>query len=487
MRDIDDDGVRINISWKIGSTKTRRLCQLGDTGEEPSISVHNNSLSNCYRALVERLVYHEGKRPIKPLKQFDLRASKDIRKYETIVPKITSDEFIDKYVGHKRKMYTKAKNSLNLYPFCYTDSKIKFFTKPEKFNYKAKPNQVPRGIQPRNPRYNLTLGRYISAMEKVIFREIDSLFGHCVVMKGKNAEERGKALRQHWEQFSDPVAVMVDAKRFDQHIRKRALKYEHRVYMRHAAKKDRRRLKQILDMQLVTQGVCYTEEGNIKYKLPGVRCSGDINTSMGNVIIMTHLMYDYLTSLNINFRLVNDGDDSVIILDQSDLHHLDDMYNWFVQYGFKMEIEKTVYEFEHIKFCQCNPVWDGSGWLMVRDPRVVVSRDCYTIKSVRTKGQFDYYRGAIGNCGIAAYGGMPVIGEFYNWMSRGAKNVRSEDTSLGMYWMSLGMDRKLTTISQETRYSFFKAFDITPDVQLSFEKDLASKTMLYRPSRVHQY
>jgi hypothetical protein len=124
---------------------------------------------------------------------------------------------------------------------------------------------------------------------------------------------------------------------------------------------------------------------------------------------------------------------------------------------------------------------------MCRHPDVVQNRDTYTIKSVQTKGQWNYYRGAIGNCGIAAFGGLPVVGAFYEALARGAKNVRSDDTSLGLYWMALGQDRKNTPIRPETRVSFYKAFGYTPDEQVRIEIEYSRKQHEYHPSGVHQY
>lgn len=477
----------MNCRSKDGAPKNKRLILLTDQSIYTSISIHNNSYSNNYRALVERLVYQGGERPIRPQVAFNLRAGQAIRKYESIIPRISSTEFVEHYVGRKKLIYTKAARSLLYYPIEHKDSWIKAFVKDEKFDIIAKPDQVPRLIQPRTPRYNLELGRFLQPMEKVIYEEINSLYGHTVVMKGKNAEQRGETLSQHWAAFGSPVAVGIDAKRFDQHTGRSALKYEHGVYLRHTPRRHRAKLKCLLKMQLTTHGTCYTEEGNIKYKINGIRCSGDVNTSMGNIIIMTHLVYDYLKSLNIKFRFVNDGDDGVIFVDKKDLSKLDGLYDWFTQYGYKMEAEAPVDVFEEIEFCQCHPVWDGKLWLMCRNPFVVINRDAYTTKSVQTKGQWDFYRGAIGVCGIAAMGGMPVVGAYYSALARGTKMRRVDDETLGIYWMAVGLDRKCTAPLSQTRVSFFLAFGITPDEQIVLERKYDAMVASYCPSGVHQY
>jgi hypothetical protein len=50
--------------------------------------------------------------------------------------------------------------------------------------------------------------------------------------------------------------------------------------------------------------------------------------------------------------LANNGDDCVIIIEKRHLKKLDDLPSWFLTMGFRMEVEKPVYEFEQIEFCQ---------------------------------------------------------------------------------------------------------------------------------------
>jgi len=481
------DGVQVDIKRKVGAPKISRLVLLADLSEHTSIAIHNNSLSNNYRALKERLVFHKGERPIQPVKVFDLRAGRDIRKFESIVPRVSPAVFVGHYMGHKKRIYEKAAQSLRINPLTHRDSYISGFVKKEKFDFMKKPDQVPRLIQPRSPRFNVELGRFIQPMEKPIYQEIDLLFGHAVVMKGKNAEERAAVISQHWACFNNPVAVGIDAKRFDQHTGRKALQYEHQVYLRHCPKRHRRYLKRILRMQLTTRGNCYTHTGTVKYRIDGVRCSGDMNTSMGNIILMTHLTYDYLKSLSIKFRFINDGDDGVIFLEKRDLQKLSELPKWYADYGYNMQVEEPVSVIEQVEFCQCKPVWEGSKYIMCRHPDVITNRDAYTIRSVASIGQWNYYRGAIANCGLSCMGGMPVAQSFYAALGRGAKDVKLNDTSLGIYWLALGMSRKFTSISPEVRLSFMKAFDITPDEQIRIEKRYDEMVVSYRPGKTEQY
>ena len=111
-----------------------------------------------------------------------------------------------------------AVESLKVSPIEEKDSYLNAFVKCEKINRTAKLDPAPRIIQPRKPRFNVCLGRYIKPIEHAIYRAIDKVFGSPTVVKGMNATERGLLLARKWARFSDPVAIGIDAKRFDQHV-----------------------------------------------------------------------------------------------------------------------------------------------------------------------------------------------------------------------------------------------------------------------------
>jgi hypothetical protein len=90
----------------------------------------------------------------------------------------------------------------------------------------------------------------------------------------------------------------------------------------------------------------------LHYEVEGARMSGDMNTSSGNCMIMVSLVFAYLSEKRIKWRLANNGDDCVIVIEQKHLGKLEDLPKWFLKMGFRMEVEEPVYEFERIEFCQ---------------------------------------------------------------------------------------------------------------------------------------
>jgi hypothetical protein len=103
------------------------------------------------------------------------------------------------------------------------DSFLQAFVKAEAVNFTAKPDPAPRIIQPRNPRYNALVGRFIRPLEHRVYIAIGKLFGGPTVMKGYNAVGTASCLRDMWLEFTNPVALSLDASRFDQHVSREAL------------------------------------------------------------------------------------------------------------------------------------------------------------------------------------------------------------------------------------------------------------------------
>jgi hypothetical protein len=202
--------------------------------------------------------------------------------------------------------------------------------------------------------------------------------------------------------------------------------------------------------------------------------SGDMNTSLGNCLIMTGLIWTCMKDLGIKkYELMNDGDDCVLIVEARHLHRLDGLVAWFRDFGFMMEREPDVDVLEKVEFCQCQPVFDGEEYVMVRKPRIALAKDLISFKALQTKKDWDFLRCAISDCGLSLTRGLPVMEEFYlalarNAVRKGWKEVVNYTT--GMQYMAHGMDRTLKRVNPETRYSFYLAFGYTPEEQVALEE-----------------
>lgn len=208
--------------------------------------------------------------------------------------------------------------------------------------------------------------------------------------------------------------------------------------------------------------------------------SGDMNTALGNCLIMSSLYYGLNKLSGVQFEVADDGDDCVIICERRNLRKLTELIPpHFLAAGFTMEVGGAVDIFEQIKFCQCQPVWNGVCYTMVRNPTKALSTDlCGTGRWVDD----DVRRGIIS---LVGYGGghlctgIPVMQAFYQLLRHGAPiNEREfDDSGFGRMVMGYLHDKKrkvtddplLRPITPRSRVSFYLAFGILPDLQRALE------------------
>jgi hypothetical protein len=374
-------------------------------------------------------------------------------------------------------VYLKAKISLQQRTVSLVDSFVSGFVKCEKINFSEKLDPAPRIIYPRNPRYNLAVGVYLKPIEHQVYHMIDKMFEalgchESTVAKGHNFGRRARTLREKWEKFYCPVALLFDAKRFDQHVSVEALEFEHSVY--NMLYEQDPELARLLRWQLDLRFFGRTDDGVVKLKKRGGRCSGDMNTAMGNVVIMSMLFYQLLTQLGVAFEFYDDGDDSVLIVEKQDVRLLQDAVPaFFLRHGFTMKMSAPREVFEQVEFCQTQPVFDGERWTMVRDPRTAIAKDTCSTLPCEQRGVLQMWLRAVSDCGEAISGGLPVWDQFYRRyreLAAGAKPGEFPELETGMARLAKGMRRRFRDTSPEARLSFHRAFGIEPWHQVLMER-----------------
>lgn len=444
--------------------------------------VHNSSLINVARGLVERVfcvVNKTGKlvRPPKPapgvltttLRLVGLQLSKTVGHCH----QWTRDEFVMSYTGPRRASYGRAAATLDSEPLTIRDSYLSTFVKAEKINCTLKPDPAPRVIQPRGQRYNIEVGRYLKPLEPLLMKAIDKLWGSPTAIKGYTVEKVAGILNNKRLKYKNPVFVGLDASRFDQHCSVEALSWEHSVY------NDIFRdpyLAELLQWQLVNRGTAYTSDGKIKYQVEGCRMSGDMNTSMGNYLIMSSLCYAFCQQVGLDAELMNCGDDCVLIFESTDLSKLKTLPNWFVKMGYTMKVEKPVSIMEEVEFCQMHPVRTSRGWVMVRRPDTVMTKDCCVVRGGMTVQKLQDWLGAQRDGGLALAGDVPILAAFYKAFPAKQSSMVSDYAAPHKFKAG----KQYGSITEESRYSFWLAFGLTPDDQLAVEEELESFTFSTR-------
>lgn len=374
-------------------------------------------------------------------------------------------EFVETYTGPKRKLYERAVQSLIDVPVQRSDSVSKCFVKREKCNI----NKAPRIIQPRDPRYNAALGRFIQPMEKAVYLGIQRALRsrYPVVAKGMNLDQLGRCVAAKWGEFVSPVAVGLDATKFDMHVSKAMLEFEHSVYTSVCRDPE---LARLLSWQLVNKGRGFAPDGKLKYSVEGKRFSGDMNTSLGNCVIMCSMVQAYCADRGVRASLLNNGDDCVVFMESGDyFRFIRGLEQWFLQLGFRMVAEPPAYELEKVEFCQMKPVFLGSGYRMVRSPRVAIEKDTFCVRTLTGRDSYREWLNGVCIGGLAACDGVPVLSSFYRGLITGGDVRQHMLDDTGMRRMTRGMVCRDSPVTDDARYSFYRAFGIDPDHQLKLE------------------
>lgn len=462
--------------------KTRRYVVTGGFGPDHNLGVYNNNTHTIQRAFVERyfLCLDNGVyRPALRVDDFEYTRSHHLQMFRSAVnqhmprlPRLSRQQVVDRYTGKKHAVYTRALESLARESLSVRDARLTSFVKFEKQDV----GKAPRIINPRTPRYNLCLGTYLKHAEKPFFKAINKVFGNytpATVIKGYNADVSASILKQKWDRFSEPVAVGLDATKFDMHVSVPALRYEHSFY------KDlfpgSENLRFLLNLQLNNSGTAYAQDGEVSFSMKGTRCSGDLNTSLGNCLIMCADIWAFFQEQMVDVELANNGDDCVVIFEREYLERIMQLLPaWFRKKGFAMTVEPPVYEFEHIEFCQTKPVKLGTGWRLVRNHLAVLKKDPMCLIPINGPETYQKWLWAVGTGGSILAKGTPVQSAFYAAMLRGGKEC-SQGMIEEVYRGTSMLTRVsgLTTIgaiTPEARVSYYYAFGVTPDQQLELER-----------------
>lgn len=456
---------------------------LAGIGAGVNYGVHCESLTNLARGIVERVLNVVRNGELCEVPKPRSGVFKRLSGFRTALvrrtpstPVVAREDYPLLYNGRKRVVYQRAYDSLISEAVSRRDARVKTFVKAEKINFSAKVDPAPRVIQPRDPRYNLEVGRYLKKAEAALFTGVSRLFGYKAIVKGLNADEVGELLFEHWSQFRRPVALGLDASRFDQHVSKDALVWEHSVYNMLFRSPE---LARLLKWQLLNRGVAWVEGHKVSYEVEGKRMSGDINTGLGNCLLMVAMVSAYFEHKGVDARLVNNGDDCVIICESGDLPVFDGITAWFHDFGFTLEVEPPVYTLEKVVFCQSQPVKIAGHYRMVRDPRVAQSKDAVSLQGWDSALSVSYWCHSIGSCGLALTSGVPVWEAWYKMLLRhGTKPSQGYLDAVGesgMWYMAQGV--RSADCDDEARYSFYLAFGITPDEQVAFEREYSAQQL----------
>lgn len=393
------------------------------------------------------------------------------------------NEMPTRYSGGKRKRYEDAVFDVSVAGPRKADSYVKMFVKPERFDGLSKVNPDPRAIQFRGPRYCVLLAMFLHPIEHHIYLSCaasDGVPKTRNVAKGLNSVERAELLVLKGEAFDDPVYLELDASRFDKHVSVELLKIEHSVYLHSNSDRTFARLlaQQCLNKVFSGLGMIYIALGR--------RMSGDMNTAVGNCILMLLMLIAlcrHVASLS-RWDCLDDGDDSVLIIERRDLERLLSLIvPTFLSFGMTIKLGAQSNDPRRVEFCQSRIVeYQPGRFKFVRDYRAVMSKALCGIRHWEDATYRRRVLAAIGSCELVLGLGVPILQEFAVAILRNCgaghdlryapDGLRSR-TLRDMKMLGLSDTRinpqEITNVARE---SFETAFGVPPADQESIESYL---------------
>lgn len=455
------------------------------SGKLRTLKINNASIDTLNTALLERMYFckvGEGFFPPPQVSKTDvfecLRGFKSVllRKFGQRPTKQTPEEFVEMFRGRKRKIYENALDEFYEYGVQRRHALSCAFVKCEKVN----PNKAPRCIQPRHPVYNIGVGCYLKHIEHRLYNAISKTFGlRDVVAKGYNVEELGRIIERKFYSLPDVAAIGLDATKFDMHVSAEMLEWEHSIYLNLYGNDPE--LKRLLKMQVDNRGVGFCDNGKLRYKVRGRRFSGDMNTALGNCLIMCGMIWAYTRQRNIPVEFINNGDDCVVFMGQNRVSDFTmGLDQWFLRLGFRMTTEQPVTQLEEVEFCQMRPIHTIRGVVMCRNFDTAREKDSLCLFPLPTETAMRKWLWAVGECGLALCGGVPVMEAFYrcymrNGVEGGVRNAVQMQS--GMQFLADRLEAREYLITDDARVSFFIAWGYTPDEQRSLEQYYDSLTI----------
>lgn len=447
----------------------------------PTMGAYNNSLQNAQVALSRRVLYKYVKSNDTYLERAVPSVDVVTRKLKRFAARFVRGawpsvrcglvEYPKLYTGGKRKAYERAVKSLLTTPLDNKDARVTGFVKVEA----TKLGADPRLIQTRSLRFHASLGQYLRHNEKALYAGVNSFFGERTITKGLNGSEIGQLIASKFNSFSCPVAIGLDASRFDRSVSVPILEWIHGIYraqVGHCPDFER-----LLKHQIVNTGIIRAVDGVIKYDVVGGVMSGDVDTSLKGCLIMCAMVASWLETAGVPAKLINNGDDCVVFCDKKHYSKfVDGMADHFTELGFDIVAEKPVYEVEHVEFCQARPVISSDGtYVMCRNPIVASVKDSMSRVYIKHVSVAKAWAGSVADCGAALANDMPIFTEYYKVYARYAGGERKQWIQAhsayanGLLWLSKGMSVRYG-VTDATRISFWRAWDILPHVQRAIEE-----------------
>jgi len=390
------------------------------------------------------------------------------------------------YKGSMRRRYLEAHRSMmEDGPLTAKDWLLKAFVKAEKVEgWKL---AKPRMIFPRSPRYNLALASRLKPFEHWLWsnlktRAFSGVGNSRVVAKGLNQVERANLIRRKMREVGEAVVFEVDGAAFEAHVDVWQLVEEHAVYG--AAFPGDGDLLKLLGKQLQNKGV--TQCG-VKFGRDGGRASGDVNTGMGNSIVMLAVVAGTMGSFGgVRWDTLVDGDNALLFVEPAAASRVHANFAAVAlrNSGHEMVLERPVTCVEEVRFGRSAPIQTARGWKMVCDWTRVLSCRASSHQHLHEPKFAREFLHGVSLCESVLSDGVPVLWAYANHLRElTALTSAPRLEHLGEFEMK-GVDlSRLGSWAGEpdsiSRQSFHRAFGVCPAEQLELEARVREAKVCY--------
>jgi hypothetical protein len=391
--------------------------------------------------------------------------------------KCTFDLLLKGKSGYARRRMRDGIYNLHARGVTRYDSLVTAMQKLELYEVDKIIGKEDRCIQYRSTTFNAALGRFTVPIEHALLNCVgDNKSGVPMCAKGRTVHERAVQLLLMSDMFRRPVYVSLDHSRFDAHVHKKLLKQEHKVYKKvHGYNPE---LCALLSKQLRNYG---TTVGGIKYVADGKRMSGDVTTSLGNTVLNSAMLRAWLSCSGVDGEVFLDGDDSVIVVEKDDLARLLPVKEFMLKLGMTTVIEGITENISEVEFCQGRVAYGSNGPYFCRNVEAMIPKLMLSPERRGADTAFPIMRASI-LCALTGSCSQPMLAPFARWLQKNPGEARAAQADAyynALYGMGVVVeDVNYSEPNNDERMSFFKAWGITPDVQIAFEESVDIESLM---------
>jgi hypothetical protein len=202
--------------------------------------------------------------------------------------------------------------------------------------------------------------------------------------------------------------------------------------------------------------------------------SGDMNTALGNCVLMICMMAAAMKEMGINpseWRMADDGEDWCIMVEEERAKLVQArLPEIFLGYGHDLKVEGVARTLEKVVLCGASPIRVGGKRVMVTKPGRAIGKSRVMVK-VYSKRFLPAYVATVGQCMLAVNSGVPVL------QAHAMALRRANDKLLrylpGSYLYRLAGidvdDARACPVTLEARLDFAVSFGVGVTTQLELE------------------